>query len=222
MLTPSPDASDAVEPPSKSCRECGKSIPAAAKKCAECDVYQDWRRIFSISNTSLSLLIALISVLAVALPAIKSVFIRSREKVTVRVVAQRYEESVAAEALVILLSNSGTASAFVDPTASVRVHNSAGTKVFDVDLLSSRPHRGPDSSRGGVAISDLLLQPTTQRVFFATVPSETPTIADPAPDSDCELTIKVLTQEGTKREEKHLYRCYDWGSLGGSTPSPIR
>jgi hypothetical protein len=222
MSDPTPDASRATETSSKSCRECAKDIPFSARKCAECDAYQDWRRIFSISNTSLSLLIALISVLAVVLPAIKSVFVGSREKVTVRVVAQRYEESVAAEALVVLLSNSGTVSAFVDPSASVRVRSSAGTKVLGVDLLSSRRHRGPDSSRGGVAISDLLLQPKTQRVFFATVPSDTPTIADPAPDSDCELTIKVLTQDGSKREEKHQYRCFDWRALGGSPSSPIR
>jgi hypothetical protein len=55
---------------SKICAECGKPIPAAARKCTECDTFQDWRRFLFFSSSVLSLLVALCSVLGLSIPAI--------------------------------------------------------------------------------------------------------------------------------------------------------
>lgn len=52
------------------CVVCQKEIPAGAKICTECDCYQDWRQYFGLSSTVLSLLVALFSVLTVAVPVI--------------------------------------------------------------------------------------------------------------------------------------------------------
>jgi hypothetical protein len=55
----------------KPCRVCAEPIRLAAQKCIHCDSYQDWRARINVSSTILSLLVALFSVLTVALPVIK-------------------------------------------------------------------------------------------------------------------------------------------------------
>lgn len=63
----------ASEPPkseTKTCRECGNSIPLMARKCTECDSYQDWRQFLPFSSTILSLLIALFAVLGTLIQSI--------------------------------------------------------------------------------------------------------------------------------------------------------
>jgi hypothetical protein len=65
-----PDIS--IEPPSsKACRVCGEEIKAAARKCIHCDSFQDWRANLGISTTALSLVVALVSVLATAIPIVR-------------------------------------------------------------------------------------------------------------------------------------------------------
>jgi hypothetical protein len=54
--------------PSKSCRICARPIPLAAVKCADCFSYQDWRSGLGVSTTVLSMLVALVSVVAAATP----------------------------------------------------------------------------------------------------------------------------------------------------------
>jgi hypothetical protein len=54
----------------KPCKVCGEPIKKVARICINCNSYQDWRAEVSVSNTVLSLLVALFSVLTVALPAI--------------------------------------------------------------------------------------------------------------------------------------------------------
>jgi hypothetical protein len=56
----------------KDCIVCKESIKQGAQKCVNCDSFQDWRRYFSFGTVVLSLLVALFSVLAVAVPIIKS------------------------------------------------------------------------------------------------------------------------------------------------------
>ena len=58
----------------KLCRTCAKPMPAAGLKCTECDSYQDWRRFSTVSAPVLSLLVALIAVLTVALPIAANAF----------------------------------------------------------------------------------------------------------------------------------------------------
>lgn len=55
-----------IKPPTKTCIVCANDIPTAAVKCTKCGSYQDFRRYFEFSNSTLALLIALISVIGLA------------------------------------------------------------------------------------------------------------------------------------------------------------
>jgi len=50
-------------PASKTCVACASEIPGPAKKCVHCGGYQNWRRYVDFGNTSLALLIALLTVI---------------------------------------------------------------------------------------------------------------------------------------------------------------
>jgi hypothetical protein len=58
----------------KECSTCFEPIDARAKKCLRCDSYQDWRRRLYIGSSVLALLVALVSVIAVAMPAVLMFF----------------------------------------------------------------------------------------------------------------------------------------------------
>ncbi len=55
------------------CITCCEEMKDGAMKCIHCDSFQDYRRHLRFSSTVLALLVALISVLTFAIPAIKSV-----------------------------------------------------------------------------------------------------------------------------------------------------
>ena len=54
------------------CRVCKEDIRRGAMKCIHCDSFQDWRRYATLSSTVLSLLVALVSVLALGVPLLAS------------------------------------------------------------------------------------------------------------------------------------------------------
>ena len=59
-------------PATKPCRVCGEDIKLAARKCVHCESWQDLRgELLSASTTTLSLLVALISVATVAIPVVQ-------------------------------------------------------------------------------------------------------------------------------------------------------
>jgi len=60
---------------------CHNEIPRGAKICTECNSYQDWRRHFGISSTILSLLVALFSVLTVAIPVVRNALTPERSDI---------------------------------------------------------------------------------------------------------------------------------------------
>jgi ribosomal protein L40E len=202
-----------AQPATKICRDCAERIPDKARKCGHCDAYQDWRRVIFLSNSTLSLLVALVAVLAFAIPIIKSALTPRYERVTARVVSQGYQQSLGKTAIIVVLSNSGTVSAFVDPSASLT--SGKRHKWFGVDLLPSVNSSKDYPSRSAPQLSDLMLPPSSQRVVFGTLREDAPTISDPAPDVDCELTVTVFKLDGSKRDEKHAYRCFDWRALFG-------
>src|SRR5258708_30177036 len=55
--------------PGSRCVTCREKIERGAKICIRCNQFQDWRRFFGLSSTILSLLVALVSVLSIAIPA---------------------------------------------------------------------------------------------------------------------------------------------------------
>jgi hypothetical protein len=58
----------AAERSAGECSTCFKPIDPRARKCTECDSYQDWRRHLQIGSSVLALFVALISVIALATP----------------------------------------------------------------------------------------------------------------------------------------------------------
>jgi hypothetical protein len=79
MSTEEPATAILPDPPThKSCKVCGEDIRASAKKCIQCDSYQDLRGGLGISATVLSLLIALVSVLTTAATVFDSAFANDR------------------------------------------------------------------------------------------------------------------------------------------------
>lgn len=73
-----------AEPQTKTCRICAEEIAFAALKCNECDSYYGWRRFVPASQVTLSLLIALISIIATVGPAVKKLlFPHSHTSVTI-------------------------------------------------------------------------------------------------------------------------------------------
>jgi ribosomal protein L40E len=55
---------------SKLCSTCAEPIPLRAKKCIQCDSYQDWRQYLTFSTANLALITAIISIIASSLPSV--------------------------------------------------------------------------------------------------------------------------------------------------------
>lgn len=69
--------------PKPKCIECRLEIEPGATICVHCNSRQTWRRYLNFSSTILSLMVALISVLALALPQVQKVFHTPSSKVEV-------------------------------------------------------------------------------------------------------------------------------------------
>lgn len=70
---PRAETSSETEDVANRCIACREEIQPRAKVCTHCNQFQDWRRFFGLSSTVLSLLVALVSVLSIAIPAILNV-----------------------------------------------------------------------------------------------------------------------------------------------------
>lgn len=76
----------------KDCRQCGASIPGAARLCSTCGSYQDWRGGLAISSTVLALLVALVSVGTAAVPVISAALEHKESRVEISNVELRETE----------------------------------------------------------------------------------------------------------------------------------
>jgi hypothetical protein len=94
--------SDETMPTTKPCKICGEEIKLTATLCIHCKSYQDWRSPFGFSTTVLSLCVALVSVLTVALPVIKGVVIPANSALTWTV------QGATQDTVYVLVSNRGS------------------------------------------------------------------------------------------------------------------
>ncbi|MCX7306874.1 MAG: hypothetical protein NTZ72_02550 [Afipia sp.] len=92
---------------SKPCVACASKIPASAIKCVKCGSYQNYRRYFEFGNTTIALLIALISVVSLAHKNIsdlyRSLFVDPFEPIVVASVSSIERKKVS-----ILFQNNGS------------------------------------------------------------------------------------------------------------------
>ncbi|HVH81967.1 MAG TPA: hypothetical protein VM782_21385, partial [Stellaceae bacterium] len=65
------------------CPECYEPVPARVKICPNCKSFQDWRRYAAIGQVNLALIVAFISVLTAAIPAI--IYIITSSKADIRI-----------------------------------------------------------------------------------------------------------------------------------------
>lgn len=131
--------------PEALCKQCHNPIPVGAKLCSHCGSYQDWRSWFSISTTVLALLTALVSVLGIAIPAIKTVVHTPKSLATLE------SPSFEGVTLRVLALNKGDAPAslirariggeYLAGATKVRLRDEAnaiippGTKLFIFDIV---------------------------------------------------------------------------------------
>src|SRR4051794_18930489 len=92
----------------RQCRTCCETIPLGARKCKYCLSYQGWRGWLSISNTSLALLVALISVITTAVPVVTNIAEQPREGITVSMLGTEASNNI------LSVSNAGTAPGIIE------------------------------------------------------------------------------------------------------------
>ena len=126
----------------KLCIVCGKKIPVSAKKCTECNSFQNWRRYIHFSSTVLALIVALISVLTASVPILKETLKSDNSQITI--LPQTYDENK--KEYIFIVANSGTkaggisAGYFVIPPSIVNnmffqiVFSFPGIKVIDLAI----------------------------------------------------------------------------------------
>jgi ribosomal protein L40E len=115
----------------KVCRQCRLAIPFEARICHHCNSYQDWRGHLNVSSTVLALVVALISVLTNAIPAINTAIGQHTSKVAVGQV------NLSPTELAMVVSNLGDKAAFV-----------RGVKISVYDHF--KPEESPDDVFEGV------------------------------------------------------------------------
>lgn len=141
----------------KNCRVCQERISALATKCPHCSSYQDWRVRISPVNMALALLVALVSVVSMAVPMVKSALTPDNSQLAITYL-DRADVTVP-----IVVSNKGSRPAVIS--------SKAGLKMFFGDsgashglLLSAM-----DQSRG-----DLLIPENSSKQYFYMMDSQQP------------------------------------------------
>ncbi|HEY6817269.1 MAG TPA: hypothetical protein VI168_17155, partial [Croceibacterium sp.] len=122
---------DEATPESNPCRNCKTAMLAGATKCKECGSFQDFRRFLGLSSSVLGLLVALVSVLAFAIPIWKETFVAKSIAPRAVLLNVAPESGVAT----FSISNAGDAPAALQLVALAR-----GDAVvsFELDELSSQ------------------------------------------------------------------------------------
>lgn len=71
-----------AHPTTKTCKHCAAHIPLGARLCKECKSYQDWRGWLPISQTTLALVVALVSVLTAAAPTVQELITEKNSRLS--------------------------------------------------------------------------------------------------------------------------------------------
>ena len=134
------------------CKSCKEKIKAGATKCPKCQSFQNWQRYLILGNTTLALLVALVSIVTLGGPplinAIRDALPRS-EDIIVQSLAET--SGVTAGNIQIVAYNRGTADGIVEPAA--RLVLEAGE---DRTVTGATIHGSDDSQ---------IVKPETKRVF---------------------------------------------------------
>lgn len=130
----------------KNCIVCGSVIYTAASKCIHCKSYQDWRRHLNFSQSTLALIIALLSIMTVAGPVLKNLFAADESNVKASYLIckpGRFE---------VVLTNSGNRTAVVrggnfQLLLNGKTHLQEHVTALPIDGLKKSPFVAPGQSR---------------------------------------------------------------------------
>ena len=191
-----------------SCKVCKNNIVEGAKKCAHCGSYQGRLRYLGIGNTTLSLIIALISVSVMLIPVIDNVWIES-ENVHGEIINLRNGENI-----LLFITNSGEEPAIMSPYIDILVKEEKNTTVYAIlkkDSTENNTKRN-DSNQ-------LIITPKDIQVF-SVVPYSSNSLMFRTPidsfypeedlEKNCRLKFTVINMKGHKRTENLDFHCYTW------------
>ena len=167
------------------CKICLNDINFGAKKCTECGGFHDWRRFVDVGNTSISLVIALISVFTIFISVADNVWVEG-ENVHVNVI------EVGGSQIALAVTNSGEESAVISPWA---LFSNEDVAAFGVNIIN-------DSKQ---VTTDLVINPKEIQVLTAVVHPTMRIITKS--EKDCFLEIEVFNLNGDKRVEKANFSC---------------
>jgi hypothetical protein len=145
--------------PTRPCKICAEPIKIAARKCIHCDSYQDWRSKINFSSTVLSLVVALVSVLTVAVPVVIQTLTPKDSNLKFQIAG------ASEDTLSILVTNSGTRPGFVRQFADLTARYGA------TELKTRLLIRGKDKGGGH------LLEPGKSEVlefYYSANPDDKP------------------------------------------------
>ena len=132
-------------PQTKPCVVCAEEIKSAARICTHCNSYQDWRADLSMSSTILSLLIALASILTVAVPVVMNAVTPKDSNISISF------EGASETNMDILAFNSGTKPGTVRYPIylTVSVPNQGSARIpldFSLGVVSPAAYIDPNKS----------------------------------------------------------------------------
>ncbi len=183
----------------KPCRICGEDINISARKCIHCNSFQDWHVYLGMSTSVLSLLVALVSVVALSVPVIKDAIQPKNSQVTLKF--QYYNR----DAINLIVSNPGNRPGGI------------GEAYFDV----SGPI-DPESTQSGFTVPLINEKEITfidagaseQLIFGAEKSSQIrEQTGKGMSELTCKLTIPIIEFDGTERKFVIEKNCNDFADF---------
>ncbi len=175
----------------QNCVTCKEKINAKALKCIHCDSYQDWRKYLNITNTSLTLIIALISVITLSLPTLSNFVISKKENITAQIIGN------SGNRLLILLTNEGGKTGAIESEGSI-ILLSKSKSPFPIYLDENISSDSKNADR-------LLLKSGESRILLARTNGGAPT-SNGVTDKSCNLVL-VIRSHAVKRLLKQKFSC---------------
>jgi hypothetical protein len=173
------------------CVVCKNPIAQEALKCIHCNSYQDWKRYIFFSNSVLALLIALVSVLTVAIPVLSNSFKSEEELISISVVDVKSD-------LILLAINSGTRPGVVKPTAKLTIFTE-NTDKLTLHLRHNTESQGD--------FSNLIVSPNNSVMLYAYSPYFFFSQNDTDKNKKCVLEITIIRFDSSTRQISRSFEC---------------
>ncbi|MGB3338277.1 MAG: hypothetical protein WBA73_13975 [Devosia sp.] len=174
--------------PEKACKACASQIPRSAKLCKECSTYQGgWRSWISVSQTTLALTVALISVATAAVPGVSYAIWGNRSDL--RADFWQFDGDLA----VFTISNPGDKAGFVD-RVTLQAQQESGTT--GIDLVRNGPDR---VNPGEIFRLQFMMHPTQGDLALTLFKSRSSDV--------CYLRILLREYDGSPKQVREPIVC---------------